>query len=114
VSCLVKFLQIFYDVTLSVSGSLHVTLNNFFNDFVTVQSTLLQYGQSGDFLLESMAVRMKFKFDKYWENPSKVNWVMFIGVILDPRCKMKYVKFFYPKYMMNIRLMMWRLGCGML
>ena len=36
----VKFLNIFYDVTLKFSGSLHVTLNIFFKELVAIQRTL--------------------------------------------------------------------------
>uniref|UniRef100_A0A803LW48 Cytochrome P450 n=1 Tax=Chenopodium quinoa TaxID=63459 RepID=A0A803LW48_CHEQI len=61
-----EFLQVFYDLTLRVSGSLHVTSNLFFHE------------------LE--------KYDKYWGDPEKMNMLIFIVVVLDPRYKLDYVE----------------------
>ncbi|KAK9725648.1 hypothetical protein RND81_05G159700 [Saponaria officinalis] len=38
-----------------------------------------------------MASGMKRKHDKYWDNLNKVNMLLYIAVILDPRRKMQYV-----------------------
>ena len=35
---------------------------------------------------------MEKKFDKYWGNPEKMNLIMFLGLVLDPRYKLEYVK----------------------
>ncbi|WRX28025.1 HAT [Theobroma cacao] len=43
--------------------------------------------------LDSMAIRMKEKYDKYWGNVEKMNLVLFIAAILDPRKKLSYVEF---------------------
>ena len=36
---------------------------------------------------------MKKKIDKYWESIDNINLMLFVAVVLDPRYKLKYVKF---------------------
>ena len=52
----VKFLKMFYDVTLKFSGSLHVTSNIFFKELVVMQRTLQKRANGG---------RMNENFSKY-------------------------------------------------
>ena len=40
-----------------------------------------------------MAIRMKDKYDKYWGNMEKINMLIFVAVVLDPRHKLNYVEF---------------------
>ncbi|XP_077252407.1 zinc finger BED domain-containing protein RICESLEEPER 1-like [Tasmannia lanceolata] len=40
-----------------------------------------------------MARRMKDKYDKYWGDIEKMNKLIYIAVVLDPRHKMEFVKF---------------------
>ena len=42
-----------------------------------------------------MARKMKKKFDKYWGNPDNIYPLLFLAVVLDPRYKMKYLKFLF-------------------
>ena len=37
---------------------------------------------------------MKAKFDKYWGDPTKMNLLIFIANVLDPRYKLEYMEFF--------------------
>ncbi|KAL6637845.1 hypothetical protein ACP70R_025417 [Stipagrostis hirtigluma subsp. patula] len=51
--------------------------------------------------IAAMAERMKAKFSKYWEDKKDLNTLLFIAIILDPRCKLKYLRFtfsniYYP------------------
>ena len=67
----VKFLKMFYDVTLKFSESLHVTSN-----FVFLKNWWLckehckkwLMGGGGDKVIAVYACRMKEKFSKYWKN----------------------------------------------
>ena len=61
----VKFLKIFYDVTLKFSGSLHVTSNIFFKEPVAMQITLQKMANGGDKVIVVYACRMKEKIVKY-------------------------------------------------
>ena len=40
-----------------------------------------------------MAVSMKSKYDKYWGNAENINPLLFLAVVLDPRYKMRYLKY---------------------
>ncbi|GAU27647.1 hypothetical protein TSUD_125930 [Trifolium subterraneum] len=39
-----------------------------------------------------MALKMKMKYDKYWGNPDRLNVLLLIAMVLDPRWKMKLVE----------------------
>jgi hypothetical protein len=60
-----KFLQVFYEVTVEISGSLYSTSNIYFNILQKVYNCLMEYCDSDDYLLSSMAIKMKMKYDKY-------------------------------------------------
>ncbi|XP_052489866.1 zinc finger BED domain-containing protein RICESLEEPER 2-like [Gossypium raimondii] len=40
-----------------------------------------------------MAIKMKEKYDKYWGDIDKMNLLMFVACVLDPRQKLKYLEF---------------------
>ena len=41
---------------------------------------------------------MKEKYEKYWGDIENMNLMMFIAVVLDPRYKMKYLKYWFNKW----------------
>ncbi|KAJ1421346.1 Ribonuclease H-like superfamily [Sesbania bispinosa] len=43
--------------------------------------------------ISTMAQKMKTKYDKYWGNPDKLNMLLLIALVLDPRYKMKFIQF---------------------
>jgi len=90
---LLKFLKIFYMVTLKFSGSLHVTSNSFFNELIYMHTNLLQLCKSRDNLLSGIAMNMMSKFEKYWGCEANHNFLLYVANVLDPRLKLKYVKF---------------------
>ena len=45
-----------------------------------------------------MGKKMREKFDKYWGTLSKLNVMLFIAVVLDPRYKMDYLRVKYTTY----------------
>ncbi|RWR72994.1 zinc finger BED domain-containing protein RICESLEEPER 1-like protein [Cinnamomum micranthum f. kanehirae] len=47
--------------------------------------------------LSNMARKMKVKFEKYWGRIKKVNMMLVVAVVLDPRLKLDYVKFSYSE-----------------
>ena len=61
----VKFLRVFYDVTIKISGTLYSTSNLYIQQLCTVRKNVLEYAQSPDPLMSSMASKMKVKYDKY-------------------------------------------------
>ncbi|KAH0782042.1 hypothetical protein KY290_001640 [Solanum tuberosum] len=98
VNVFLKFLEIFYQTTLKFSSTLHVTSNTFFHELFNLQSIIVNYSKCDDSLLTGMAKKMKGKFDKYWGDFDDMNMLLFVAVVLDPRFKMKYVKFIFKNY----------------
>ena len=93
-----NFLRLFYEVTLHFSGSLFITSITYFCELVGIQNELHRLcGIDGDPLLKEMAQSMKEKYEKYWGDIENMNLTMFIAVVLDPRYKMKYLKYWFSK-----------------
>ncbi|KAL0317282.1 UNVERIFIED_CONTAM: Zinc finger BED domain-containing protein RICESLEEPER 1 [Sesamum angustifolium] len=92
-SLLLKFLEHFYKLILSISGSLYVTSNNIYHQICAVDLLLKQWLESDDFELCEMSKRMKQTFDKYWGSIEKMNMVIYYAVILDPRYNLEYIEF---------------------
>jgi hypothetical protein len=79
---LLKFLKIFYMVTLKFSSSLHVTSNSSFNELIYMHTNLLQLCKSRDNLLSGMMMKMMSKFKNSWGCEANQNffycmWLMF-------------------------------------
>ena len=88
-----------YKTTLRFSGSLFVIANLYFHELVSLQDQLnLLCSGRGDPLLKGMAQRMKLKYDKNWGNVDRINLMLFMAVAVDPRYKLKYVKFWFKQW----------------
>ncbi|KAI8550983.1 hypothetical protein RHMOL_Rhmol06G0149200 [Rhododendron molle] len=104
-----KFLEKFYETTLHLSGSSYATSNLYFNEVMVIDKFLSDYLKDvhgmyeGDVrvgsrvVLVDMAKTMKKKFDKYWGKVENMNMMMVIAIVLDPRFKLKYVKFCFSE-----------------
>ncbi|XP_071932945.1 zinc finger BED domain-containing protein RICESLEEPER 2-like [Coffea arabica] len=90
---LVIFLENFYQLTVKVSGSKYVISNNFFTDISHIHGILIEMTASDNEELSSMARSMKEKYDKYWGKIEKMNMLIFISSMLDPRTKLEYLEF---------------------
>jgi hypothetical protein len=92
--CFVNFLKIFFDITNKVSGSTFVTSSQYFNEHVMILTTFKGWIElkSSDNLLGKMAEDMKAKYEKYWGDVQKMNMLIFVAVVLDPRHKMRFVR----------------------
>ncbi|KAI4335155.1 hypothetical protein L6164_013827 [Bauhinia variegata] len=90
----IQFLKLFYEVTLALSGSLHVTTNCAFDEIQTINELLVKWSENeADYVLGTMACNMRNKFDKYWGKIENINPLIYIGIVLDPRYKLEYVNF---------------------
>lgn len=87
-----KFLKLFYKATLRLSGSLYVTCDAFFTEIMVIQSAITKLCANDDENLQLLARGMSFKFDKYWGRFDKINLLLFVAAVLDPRYKLKYVQ----------------------
>ena len=45
-----------------------------------------------------MAQRMKLKYDKYWGSVDRINPMLFMAIVVDPKYKLKYVKFWFKQW----------------
>ena len=95
---LTRFLKWFYDVTCKVSGSLYCTSNVYFPEIIKILKDLQTFERSNDSCLVEMGKKMRENFDKYWGTLSKLNVMLFIAVVLDPRYKMDYLRVKYTTY----------------
>ncbi|RYE17496.1 MAG: DUF4413 domain-containing protein, partial [Sphingobacteriaceae bacterium] len=90
----VTFLKTFYEVTLKFSGThtYYTTANLFFREIYEVRQLLTTLKSAQTSILRNMAFNMKAKFDKYWGDAEKINDMLIIAAVLDPRYKMGLVK----------------------
>lgn len=86
------FLQQFYTMTLKFSGSNYVTSNTCFQHIVAIETKLRSSASKPTSLLKVMATKMLSKLEKYWGKAEKMNPLLIVGTILDPRYKMTYVR----------------------
>ncbi|XP_077222106.1 zinc finger BED domain-containing protein RICESLEEPER 2-like [Tasmannia lanceolata] len=92
-----KFLKSFYNMTNRLSGTLYVTSNIYFHEVCAIEKILFDWSKNVDPSLKLMAMKMKEKFDKYWGDIEKVNIILLVEVVLDPRYKLEYVTFCYSR-----------------
>ncbi|KAI3863542.1 hypothetical protein MKX03_019942, partial [Papaver bracteatum] len=85
-------LKTFYDATLKFSGSTYVTSNLFLDEVICINDVLQEWVKNGNVLLADMADWMVLKYEKYWA-VDKINKMLYIAVLLDPRRKEAYLRF---------------------
>ncbi|XP_070028688.1 zinc finger BED domain-containing protein RICESLEEPER 2-like [Nicotiana sylvestris] len=88
----IEFLARFHELTKKVLGSRYVTCNSHFEDVSELYCHLKMCLASEDEHLRKMAQQMQEKFKKYWGEPEKMNKMIFIASVLDPRNKFEYVE----------------------
>ncbi|KAI5335682.1 hypothetical protein L3X38_025816 [Prunus dulcis] len=109
---IMMFLKTFYDVTLKISASLHPTSHSTFHDLLAIDGEIrklnrydvtipLEERTTMDTLLNDMAASMKKKYDKYWGELHKVNPFLIIGVVIDPRFKLRNLKHIFEEIFEN-------------
>jgi hypothetical protein len=82
--------KIFYDGTNAVSGTLYPTTNLYFHVLWKVKERLEKEASNKDSSIATMAVKMKEKFQKYWDLSLLQ---ICVPVVLDPRFKFNFVAF---------------------
>ncbi|GJR66517.1 zinc finger BED domain-containing protein RICESLEEPER 2-like protein [Tanacetum coccineum] len=87
-------LQVFYEITLTFSGSKYPTANVFFASVCEIGYSLREWAGSSAEVIQKMASKMLENFNKYW---SVISGVMGMAAILDPRYKLKFLELLLPK-----------------
>lgn len=88
-----SFLALFHEVTKLISGSEYPTSNLFLLELWRINEILEEKAIYGSAFMQSMVMKMKTKFDKYWGN---CNLLFSIAVVLDPKNKPKLIEFCFP------------------
>ncbi|XP_062010485.1 zinc finger BED domain-containing protein RICESLEEPER 2-like [Rosa rugosa] len=98
VEVFVQFLRVFYEVTLRVSASNRPIIHTTFHDVLSIESEIsklfiepeIATGLDTQKVLSDMAENMRSKFIKYYGGFRELNpLVVFMGLILDPRFKLR-------------------------
>ncbi|VVA41700.1 PREDICTED: zinc finger, partial [Prunus dulcis] len=97
----VNFLKVFYDMTLKMSVSLHPASHTTFHNLIAIEGEIgdLFFGEQlpsethTSTVLKDMACSMKVKFEKYWGDLDKVNQLLMVALVLDPRYKLGNLEF---------------------
>ncbi|CAL1385330.1 unnamed protein product [Linum trigynum] len=92
---MMKFLEQFYHFTLKVSGSQYITSNLFLPEVGNLYNLLKSWMvvNNEDYQLSFMATKMKQKYEKYWGDVDKMNKLLYIAAVLDPRRKLRFIGF---------------------
>ncbi|KAF7129192.1 hypothetical protein RHSIM_Rhsim10G0103300 [Rhododendron simsii] len=87
-------LEVFFKATCHFSGTCFPTSNVFFPEICKIQMQLNEWETSEYDFLRLMAKPMSQKFAKYWDESCLA---LAVSVVLDPRCKMAVVEFYYEQ-----------------
>ncbi|CAM8886096.1 unnamed protein product [Rhodiola kirilowii] len=93
----VRFLKIFYDVTMRISASTKPTSWKAFHDIVCIRAEIdglfpgegMNTGSETELILMDMAVIMKKKYEKYFATLDDCNQLLLIALVLNPRYKLR-------------------------
>ncbi|XP_054801465.1 zinc finger BED domain-containing protein RICESLEEPER 1-like [Prosopis cineraria] len=101
-----KFLKVFYDITLMFSSSLNVTSNTCFHQIALIHELLEDNIVNVDPLLMEMSLSMRSKYEKYWGQTENMNPLLIVAVILDPRYKLAYVNHIFEQLFPDLEVCM--------
>ncbi|KAK2370607.1 zinc finger BED domain-containing protein RICESLEEPER [Trifolium repens] len=92
VRAFVKFLKYFYEATKVFSVSTQASLHTAFPHLATIYIELKKASMNLNGCFATVAKDMLQKYEKYWGNIGNMNQLLYFGVILDPRFKLRYVE----------------------
>jgi hypothetical protein len=87
-------LELFYKSTTRLSGSLYVTSASYMKEVFYIGKGINKHLENVDVNIKETAKKMKKKFDKYWGDPNKINILLLIAFVLDPRVKKAIAEFY--------------------
>ncbi|CAI0560272.1 unnamed protein product [Linum tenue] len=89
------FLGRFYDFTLKISGSHYTTSNLFLQEVHSLYHLINKWVEEveKDYDLSVMAKKMKLKYEKYWGDVDKMNKLLYIATVMDPRYKLGFLEY---------------------
>ncbi|KAK3200739.1 hypothetical protein Dsin_024154 [Dipteronia sinensis] len=90
-SVIIGCFKLFVEVT-NFTRSKYLTASIYFPDICDIHMQLIEWCKNPDEYISSLAVKMRRKFDVYWE---KCNLGLAVAAMLDPRFKMKLMEYYY-------------------
>lgn len=88
------FLNVFLEIMNDFSQSRYPTANIYFPLICDIHLKLIGWCKSSDDYISSLALKMRSKFDEYWD---KCSLGLAVAAFLDPRFKMKLVEYYFPQ-----------------
>ncbi|KAI3437531.1 BED-type domain-containing protein [Psidium guajava] len=88
------FLNVFLEIMNDFSQSRYPTANIYFPLICDIHLKLIGWCKSSDDYISSLALKMRGKFDEYWD---KCSLGLAVAAFLDPRFKMKLVEYYFPQ-----------------
>ena len=95
----VTFLRLFYNAMKKFSGFLYITSNAFYDEIFVIQESISNLVKSQNTLLKNTATNMQNKFERYWGEGEKINLLLYVAVVFDPRKKLRFLKFSFSEFM---------------
>lgn len=92
VRAFIKFLKLFFNATKVFSVSTQASLHTAFPHLATIYIELKKSTMDLNGIFANVAKKMLLKYNKYWGNISKMNQLIYFGVIFDPRYKLRFVE----------------------
>ena len=80
-----------------MSDTLYIIANLHYHEILGVLASFLESKQDNDLNIACMRDEMRNTFDKYYGGFRKTNVMLLVAVTLDPRYKIRYVKFSLKK-----------------
>jgi hypothetical protein len=89
-----SYLKLFVEVLNIFTNRKYPTANIFFPELCDVKLHLIEWCKNSDVYISSLALKLRSKFDEYWD---KCSLGLAVAAMLDPRFKMKLVDYYYPQ-----------------
>jgi hypothetical protein len=89
-----SYLKLFFEVLNIFTNRKYPTANIFFPELCDVKLHLIEWCKNSDVYISSLALKLRSKFDEYWD---KCSLGLAVAAMLDPRFKMKLVDYYYPQ-----------------
>ncbi|CAI8610764.1 unnamed protein product [Vicia faba] len=98
INLIIPFLKLFYDATVHISGSSYLTSNIYMFEVLGIGKSIVDMCACEDEHLRSSSQKMKKKYDKYWRSHEKLNMMLLIALVFDPRRKVRLFDWMVRRY----------------
>lgn len=79
----IEFLRLFYEVTYTIFWSLYVTSTEYCQQVCQVKEQLDEMYENVDSTLQKMALSIRLKYEKYWDDLNRINVLLYMAIVLN-------------------------------